>query len=45
VADRLGLLHRIHPFLTFLIGIVLVLVLGMYVAWWLLRRYRLKNAT
>jgi hypothetical protein len=44
VADRLGLLHRTHPFLTFLIAIVLVLVFGMYVAWWLLRRHRHKNA-
>jgi hypothetical protein len=43
VADRLGLLRRTHPFLTFLIAIVLVLVFGMYVAWWLLRRHRHKN--
>jgi hypothetical protein len=43
VADRLGLLRRTHPFLTFLIAIVLVLVFGMYVAWWLLRRHRHKD--
>jgi hypothetical protein len=44
VADRLGLLHRTHPFLTFLIALVLLLVFGMCGAWWLLCRQRHKNA-
>jgi hypothetical protein len=43
VADHLGLLHRTHPFLTFLIVVVLVLLLLVLVAWCLLRRHQYKN--
>jgi hypothetical protein len=43
VADHLGLLHRTHPFLTFLLVVVLVLLLLVLVAWRLLRRHQHKN--
>jgi hypothetical protein len=43
VADRLGLLHRTHPLLTFLTVIVLVLFLLVLVGWRLLRRHHHKD--
>ena len=44
VADRLGLVQRTHPFLTFLIAVILVLLLLVFVAWRLFRRHRQKAA-
>lgn len=40
VADRLGLLRRTHPFLTFLTAVVAVLLVLIYLGWRLLRRHR-----
>ena len=44
VADRLGLVQRTHPFLTFLIAVILVLLLLVFVAWRLFRRHHQKAA-
>jgi hypothetical protein len=44
VADRLGLVQRTHPFLTFLIAVILVLLLLVFVAWRLFRRHHQKTA-
>jgi hypothetical protein len=44
VADRLGLVQRTHPLLTFLIAVVLVLLLVVFVGWRLFRRHRQKAA-
>ena len=44
VADRLGLLSRTHPLLTFLMAVGAVLLLLLIAGWLALRRHRRKTA-
>lgn len=44
VADRLGLVQRTHPLLTFLIAVLFVLSLLILLGWRLLRRHHQKAA-
>jgi hypothetical protein len=44
VANRLGVLNRTHPLLTFLIAVGAVLLLLIVAGWLMLRRHRRKTA-